>query len=376
MTEAIAYLDHNATAPVKPAVRAAVVQALELAGNPSSVHRHGLLARRAVERARQQVAALVGGAAERVVFTSGATEANHLALLGVPGRRRLASAVEHDSVLALSTPAAQIPVDRDGVVHLAALERLLQTDRPAMVSVMLANNETGVIQPVAEIAALAHRHGALLHCDAAQGPGRLAIDMRALGVDLLTLSAHKFGGPQGVGALVLGDGVEVAALQHGGGQEFGRRAGTENVPGIVGFGVAAELALADLACADEIAALRDELERRALRGLPAAMVCGGGAPRLVNTSCLAMPGLSAETQVIGLDLAGVAVSAGAACSSGKVKPSKVLAAMGVEPSLARCAIRVSLGPATEAREIDRFTAAWFGLFSRAAGGQEGRVRAR
>jgi cysteine desulfurase len=370
MREAIAYLDHNASAPVKPGVRAAVAEALGLAGNPSSVHRRGRLARRAVERARAQVAALVGGAPERVVFTSGATEANHLALHGI-ARRRLVSAIEHDSVLAVE--AERIPVDAHGVVDLTALERLLAQGEPALVSVMLANNETGVIQPIAAVAEIAHRHGALLHCDAAQAPGRIAIDVR---VDLLTLSAHKFGGPQGVGALVLGEGVEVAALQRGGGQEFGRRAGTENVPGIVGMGVAAELALDDLASAGRVGAMRDDLERRVRSALPAAVVFGAAAPRLGNTSCLAMPGVAAETQVIALDLSGVAVSAGAACSSGKVRASKVLAAMGVDPALAAGAIRVSLGPSTEAWEIDRFIAAWLGLYGRSAGEGDTRVRVR
>ena len=375
MTATIAYLDHNATAPVKPAVRAAVMEALELAGNPSSVHRRGRLARRAVEKARAQVAALVGAVPERVVFTSGATEANRLALLGVDGRRRLVSAVEHDSVLAIDPDAERLPVDAQGVIDLTALEAALADGGPAIVSVMLANNETGVVQPIAEVAAIAHRRGALVHCDAVQAPGRLAIDMPNLGVDLLTLSAHKLGGPQGVGALILAEGIEVAAQQLGGGQESGRRAGTENVPGIVGFGVAAELAAHDVEKIGEIARLRDDLERRVRQVLPAVMVFGADALRLGNTSCLALPGVNAETQVIALDLAGVAVSAGAACSSGKVRISKVLTAMGAEPSLAASAIRVSLGSATEAWEIDRFIAAWLGLYGRAAGGQEGRVRA-
>jgi cysteine desulfurase len=375
VTEAFAYLDHNATAPVKSEVRAAVMGALELAGNPSSVHRRGRLARRAVERARAQVAALVGMAPERVVFTSGATEANRLALLGCGDRRRFISAVEHDSVLAADPRAGILPVDSRGVIDLAALDAVLANGGPAVVSVMLANNETGVVQPVAEVAAMAHRHGALMHCDAVQAPGRVAIDMPALGVDLLTLSAHKLGGPQGVGALILADGVEVAAQQRGGGQEAGRRGGTENVPGIVGFGVAAELAAHDLRSIGAVARLRDDLERRVRQALPATAVFGAEATRLGNTSCLAMPGISAETQVIALDLAGVAVSAGAACSSGKVRQSKVLMAMGVEPGLASSAIRVSLGVETEAWEVDRFIAAWLGLYGRAAGGQEGRVRA-
>ena len=375
MTGSVAYLDHNASAPVKPAVRAAVAAALELCGNPSSVHRHGRLARRTLQRARAQVAALVGAKPEQVVFTSGATEANHLALLGVGCRRRIVSAIEHDSVQSVDPQAVQVPVDADGLIDLGALDVMLARDEGrAVVSVMLANNETGVIQPVAEAARIAHRHDALLHCDAAQAPGRIALDMASLGADLLTLSAHKIGGPQGVGALVLGPAVEVAALQRGGGQELGRRAGTENLPGIAGFGVAAELAPEDLA--SPVAARRDELERRAKQALPTVAVFGDAAPRLGNTSCLAMPGVGAETQVIALDLAGVAISAGAACSSGKVKTSRVLLAMGVDPALAACAVRVSLGPATEAWEIERFLAAWLALSGRAAGEQPTRVRAQ
>jgi cysteine desulfurase len=375
MHRSTAYLDHNATAPVKPAVREAVLQALELGGNPSSVHRRGRLARRAVERARAQVAALVGAVPDQVVFTSGATEANQLALLGLGDRRRLASAIEHDSVLSADTEAMRLPVDGDGVVDLAALEQALRLGGPAIVSIMLANNETGVIQPVVDVAAIVHRHGALLHCDAVQAPGRLALDMAALGVDLLTLSAHKIGGPQGVGALVLREGIEVAALLRGGGQEFGRRAGTENVPGIVGFGTAAALAAEDLATISEVGAMRDDLEQRLRRTLPSVVVFAAAATRLANTSCLAMPGVAAENQVMALDLAGVAVSAGAACSSGTVKASRVLAAMGVDAALAASAIRVSLGPGTEAWEIERFVTAWVALWGRAGARRQDATRA-
>ena len=366
MHRAIAYLDHNATRPVRPAVREAMLSALELGGNPSSVHRRGRLARRAVEQAREQVAALVGAASDRVVFTSGATEANQLALLGAAGgRRRLVSAIEHESVLAADPAAIRLPVGADGVLDLAALDSLLRGTGPALASVMLANNETGVIQPVAEAAAVAHRHGALLHCDAVQAAGRLSLRMAALGVDLMSLSAHKIGGPQGVGALVLGEGVEVTALLRGGGQEYGRRAGTENVSGIVGFGVAATLAQADIATISSIGELRDGLERSLRQAVPGVAIFGARAERLANTSCLAMPGVGAETQVMALDLAGVAVSAGAACSAGRVKPSSVLAAMGVDEALAASAIRVSLGSESEAWEIERFAAAWLALYGRA-----------
>ena len=370
MTESIAYLDHNATAPVKPQVAEAVARALEMGGNPSSVHRAGRLARRAVEQARLKVAALVGARPREVVFTSGGTEANNLALKGIGLGRLIVSEVEHDSVLAAAArsgrPVEWLPVDGEGVVDLAALERLLAANvGPTLVSVMLANNETGVIQPIAEVTARARKAGALVHCDAVQAPGRIAIEVGALGADLLTLSAHKFGGPQGVGALIVREDVPLAALQRGGGQELGRRAGTENVAGIVGFGVAAELAADDIERRAEIVCLRDGLENRLRAVAPELMVFGAGAERLPNTICIAMPGVAAETQVMALDLAGVAVSAGAACSSGKVEPSHVLRAMGVaEPEVGR-AIRVSLGWRTSERDIDRLVEAWSDLYLRA-----------
>jgi cysteine desulfurase len=361
-----AYLDWNATAPLRPEAAAATAAALAMCGNPSSVHRRGRAARRAVEEARRAVAALVGAAPEAVVFTSGGSEANHLALLGAGRERVLVSAVEHGSVLNAAPAAEPIPVDRDGVVDLGALARLLAADRrPALVSVMLANNETGVIEPAAEIAALAHAAGALFHCDAVQAAGKIPIDMAALGVDLLTLSAHKLGGPQGVGALVVQGDLDLAPLLRGGGQERGRRAGTENLPGIAGFGAAA--AAVDRAAYDRVRGLRAALEGEIARIAPDAVVFGAGAPRLPNTSAIAMPGMAAETQVIALDLDGVMVSAGAACSSGKVRPSHVIEAMGAGPELAAATIRVSLGWSTSDAEIDRFLSAWTALYRRRRG---------
>ncbi|HYG91775.1 MAG TPA: cysteine desulfurase family protein [Azospirillum sp.] len=357
------YLDYNASAPLKPGVKDAVAGALGLVGNPSSVHGHGRAVRRVVEDARARVAALAGVAPTRVVFTAGGTEANNLALRGFPGRRVVVSAVEHDSVLTASPDAVRVPVDGQGVADLAALERIL-AGGPALVSLMLVNNETGVVQPVAEAARLAHAHGALIHCDAVQAAGRLPLDLGALGVDLLTLSAHKIGGPAGVGALVLAEGVEPEPLLRGGGQERRRRAGTENLLGIAGFGAAAALALEDLAAAGDLAALRDDLERRALAAVPAARVMGAGAPRVGNVACLALPGVPGETQVMALDLAGIAVSAGSACSSGKVKASHVLTAMGADGSLTGSAIRVSLGWASTAEEVERFVAAWTAMARR------------
>ena len=360
-----AYLDWNATAPLRPEAIAAMTDALNRCGNPSSVHRSGRDARRALEAARVQVAALVGAPAASLVFTSGGTEANQLALRGVRDRTVLISAIEHDSVRQAVAHAGVIPVTASGLVDLAALARLLQeTAGLALVSIMLANNETGVIQPIAEAARLAHAHGALLHCDAVQAAGKVPLDMTALGVDLLSLSAHKLGGPPGVGALVVGPDVLLAALQTGGGQERGRRAGTENLPGIVGFGAAAEIAAARLGEWNAVAGLRDRAEARLKAVAPEAVVSGADAPRLANTLAIAMPGVAAATQVMALDLAGVMVSAGAACSSGKVKRSHVLDAMGVPPAEAECAIRVSLGWSTTDADIDQFVDAWGALSAR------------
>lgn len=360
------YLDYNATAPVRPAVTAAVGEALALGGNPSSVHRAGRAARRAVEAARAGVAALVGAAESEIVFVSGGSEANHLALRGSGRARVLVSAIEHDSVLAAVPDAEIVPVDRSGTIDIAALaERLAADDRPAIVSVMLANNETGVIQPVAAIAEIAHAHGALLHCDAVQAAGKLRLDRARLGADLISLSAHKLGGPPGVGALVVGADVALTPLQTGGGQERGRRAGTENVPGIVGFGRAAILAAEGLAAYGGLADLRDRAERQLLALAPQARVFGAESPRLANTLCVTMPGVSAATQVMALDLAGVMVSAGAACSSGKVRPSHVLRAMGATPEEASSAIRISLGWGSSGDDIDHLVEAWGVLYARA-----------
>jgi len=362
---ASAYLDWNATAPLRPEAARAVAEALAGTGNPSSVHRWGRAARQAVERARAQVAALVGAATSAVIFTSGGTEANRLALAGGHGRRILASAIEHDSVREAVPEAEIVPVTSEGVVDLRALDALLAANpRPALVALMLANNETGAVQPVGEAAAIAHRRGALLHCDAIQAAGKIVVSLDALGADLLTLSAHKLGGPQGVGALVLREGVALAAQQRGGGQERGYRAGTENVPGIVGFGVAAEIAAGELETYAGIAALRDTAQARLLSIAPETRVFGAEAKRLPNTLCIAMPGVPAATQVMALDLAGVMVSAGAACSSGKVRPSRVLAAMGASPEEAGSAIRISLGWSTAAEEIDSLAEAWGALYRR------------
>lgn len=363
MTRAV-YLDYNATAPVRPAAIKAMTEALEQCGNPSSVHRFGRLARRAVEEARERVAALVGARAAQVVFTSGGTEANNLALNGTGRERVIVSAVEHDSVFSAAADPEIIPVDGNGVIELGALERALARDsRRALVSVMLANNETGVIEPVAAAAELAHEFGALIHCDAVQGAGKMPVNMERLGVDLLSLSAHKYGGPKGIGALVVADHVAINPLLRGGGQERGRRAGTENVAGIVGFAAATDLATRDLDRFQGLARLRDGLESRLQELAPETTIFGAAAPRLPNTCCGTMPGVSSETQVMALDLAGVAVSAGAACSSGKVETSRVLRAMGAEEEVAGWAIRVSLGWDSRDEDVARFLAAWSELYA-------------
>jgi cysteine desulfurase len=362
----LTYLDYNASAPVRPAVAAAVAEALALAGNPSSVHRAGRAARRMVEAARAEVAALVGTSANEVVFVSGGSEANHLALKGSGRRRVLVSAVEHDSVLAAVPDAERLPVTASGVLDLAVLaERLAADDRPALVSVMLANNETGIIQPIAAIAELVHGRGALLHCDAVQAAGKLPLDRTLLGADLVSLSAHKLGGPQGIGALIVAPAIALAPLQTGGGQEHGRRAGTENVPGIHGFGRACALAAQGIAASGRLAELRDSAERRLLAVAPGARLFGVDSPRLPNTLCIAMPGVPAATQVMALDLAGVMVSAGAACSSGKVRPSHVLSAMGATAEEAASAIRISLGWDSRGADIDHLVEAWGALYARA-----------
>jgi cysteine desulfurase len=368
MTER-AYFDWNATAPLRKEARAAMIAALDLCGNASSVHAEGRAARRLIEDARERVAALVGAAPSNVVFTSGGTEANALALSPLTGEgkhdRLLVSAIEHPSVLAGGRFAPEavdtLAVDANGRVDLAALKQRLAglSGSKALVSVMLANNETGVIQPIEDVAALAHEAGCLLHVDAVQALGRIPVNINALAADLLTISAHKIGGPKGVGALIRREeGLHIEPLIRGG-QERGARGGTENVAGIAGFGAAASAVLAHL---DEerslMAALRDRLEAGLRTATPGIVIFGAAAGRLPNTTLFAVPGMKAETAVIAFDLEGVAVSSGAACSSGKVATSHVLAAMGVPSDLARGGVRVSLGPTTTESDLERFQNAW------------------
>ncbi len=360
-----AYLDYNAGAPLRPEALEAMTQAVAAPGNASSVHGPGRRARRLVEEARARVAALAGAEPAWVTFTSGGTEANNLALRGLPAVRILVSAGEHDSVLQAVPGAERIPLTVDGLVDLDALAAALRdTPEQTLVSIMRANNETGVIQPLEAVIALARAAGAWVHCDAVQAAGKIPLDMATLGLDAMTLSAHKLGGPPGVGALLARPELPLAAQQLGGGQERRRRAGTENLPGIAGFGAAAQVALRELPAAARLAGRRDRFETEAGRIAPDLKVFGAAAPRLANTSCVAVAGLPAETQLMALDLAGVAVSSGAACSSGKVQPSHVLTAMGATASEAASAIRVSLGWASAPADVDRLLAAWGDLYRR------------
>ncbi|HYD72831.1 MAG TPA: cysteine desulfurase family protein [Candidatus Binatia bacterium] len=355
MKKALVYCDYNAGAPVRAEAAVAMSRAMAAGGNPSSVHSIGRRARALIEDAREKVATLLGASAESVVLTSGATEALHLALASAGAASLIVSAVEHDAVFEHATRALKArhiaPVDVNGVIDIAALGALLaQAPKPALVAVQLANNETGVIQPIARVAALCREHGALLLVDAAQAFGRIPVNIADLDASYLVVSSHKLGGPPGAGALVLAPGAPFDVARFGGGQERGRRPGTENMPAVVGFAVAAEWALRQLdADVKRLAAMRDRFET----GLPRdTVIFGAGASRLPNTSNFALPGLSAETAVIAMDLEGVAISSGAACSSGKVRASRVLAAMGIAPELAKAALRVSFGHESKESDVE------------------------
>jgi cysteine desulfurase len=361
---AAVYLDFNATAPVIPEAADAVAAALrDTFGNASSLHAAGQRARRALDEARDAVAGLIGAEPGQVVFTSGGTESDNLAIRGVleaapPSRRRLVvGAVEHEAVLNTARalerrgwPVTVVPASADGVITVEALSERLGPD-VALVSVMLANNETGVLQPVRALADQAHAHGALFHTDAVQAIGKVETDVRRLGVDLLSLTAHKFGGPKGAGALWMRSGVAMASPMTGGRQERNRRPGTENVPAIVGFGVAALHARAR--SNEDVRRGRDRLERGILDAVAGTAVNGAGADRVPNTTNISFQGAEAESMLIALDLEGIAVSTGSACSSGTLDPSHVLRAMGLPPARVQSAIRFSLGPSTTGEEIDR-----------------------
>lgn len=367
------YADYNATAPLRPEARAAMLRALDLTGNPSSVHSEGRKARALVEGARDAVAAAIGACRDDIAFTSGGTEAVQAPLRGVlrtvENAQLVVSSIEHDSVSALAELPKAWPVNANGIVDLVWLEAVVQTlaadGRQPLVSLMLVNNETGVIQPVAEAAEIVHAAGGLIHCDAIQALGKIETSIIELDVDYLSLSAHKIGGPQGVGAFYVKAGAPFSAVQTGGGQEFGRRSGTENVAGIAGFGAAVEAAHSGLPQYEGLRAARDAMEATLEAAVPSLVVHGKAASRVAGVSCFGVDGLPSETQIMGLDLAGFAVSAGSACSSGKVKPSRVLTAMGLGDTAARSAMRASFGWASKAEEFEALAKAWLKMAARA-----------
>ncbi len=360
------YLDYNATAPIRHEIIAAMSTAMQQAHNASSVHSYGREARKLVENARIQVAKLVNAPPAQVIFNSGATEGNNTVLKYFAdeqtGERILVSAIEHPSVLEAVPYAEKIPVTKDGIVDLAALEKLLQERRAALVSVMWANNETGAINPIEKISEIAKRNGALFHCDAVQAAGRVPLDI--MGIDFLTLSAHKLGGPQGIGALVLGLCGITPSWLDGGGQEKKARAGTENVAGIMGFGMAAELAHKNMGAYQKLKSLRDTLENEIKKIAPEIIIHAADTDRLVNTTMLSLPGALSETLLMSFDLEGIAVSNGSACSSGTVKSSVVLKAMNVHDSIAAGALRVSTGWNSTEKDIDNFLEAFKKIYQR------------
>ncbi|MES2729206.1 MAG: cysteine desulfurase family protein [Pseudomonadota bacterium] len=354
------YLDWNATAPIRPTVIAAVGNAMAQVGNPSSVHAAGRQARMAIETARQRVANIVGVQGRQVIFTSGATEASNQILKGFGPAPILISAIEHSAIHGPDIGAEHIPVHPNGLIDLSWLDNRLQTGvKPGLIAVMLANNETGVIQPVRQVCDLAAAHGIPVLCDAVQAAGKIPLDFKSLGCTFMTLSAHKIGGPQGVGALIMAIGQNPPKFIEGGGQERRQRAGTENVAGIVGFGVAASEVLVEPAqYAATVRQLRDQLAAGLKEITPQLAFFGADVAHLPNTICCALPGFTAETALMAMDLEGVAISSGSACSSGTVKPSHVLQAMGVSDDLCLCALRFSLGHNTTKAEVDAVLAAW------------------
>ena len=378
ITRLMIYADYNATAPVRPEARAAMLAVLDVGANPSSVHGPGRAARKLLETARSQVSLGIGARAQDVIFTSGGTEANALALNGVVAQLEgdcmlLVSAIEHEAVTKnagyAGVPIETVYVTSDGIIDLNHLRARLANwdkarDGTPVLALMLANNETGIIQPVSEAAAMVRDAGGLSHCDAVQGLGKVMVNVNLLGVDYLALSAHKIGGPQGVGALWVRSGAPLKPVLFGGGQERSLRSGTENLSGIAGFGAAAEAAIRDLPHLQALAPLRDAMEQK-LYSEAGVTVFGAGVERLAQTSNFAIAGFRAETQVMAMDLAGVAVSSGSACSSGKVKRSVVLGAMGVGDELSESAIRVSFGWQSTPDQFDAVAEAWLQAAQRA-----------
>ena len=366
MTKTRTYLDHNATSPLRPQAREAMLAVLDAPGNASSVHAEGRHARAVIETAREAVAIALGCKRDMVTFTSGGTEANNLAVKGAPVDNIILSAIEHPCIVEAARATGKlvsvVPVDGNGTIDLTALDNALtEAGGKSLVCVMLANNETGVIQPLADVTAIAAGHEALVHCDAVQAVGKIPVRWPMLGIDTLSLTGHKFGGPQGAGALIVREGLELAAMTHGGGQELRRRPGTENVAAIAGLGAALSAAAG---LDHDFSGLRDRLESALKAEAPEIVIFSAGADRLANTSCFAIAGMAADTTLIAADLEGIAVSSGSACSSGKVAASPVLAAMGVKPELAACAIRASLGWNSTEYDVDRFIDVWHRLIER------------
>jgi cysteine desulfurase len=352
------YLDYNATSPLRPAVQEVMVQALDLFGNPSSVHRDGIAAKRIVTKARESLANRLNIRAGQIVFTSGGSEANATILNTFAGRTILCSAVEHASVINNPHITATIPVTAEGLVDLAALKGLIDTHKPALISIMVANNETGVIQPMDDIANLAYNAGVSLHCDMVQAFGKIALDDILPFCDFATVAFHKVGGPKGIGAIVSRCADCIEPLIFGGNQEHRRRAGTENTVALAGL-----TALCDaLSDQNHLRPLHDTMEATFKDN--GGIVVGDNTPRLPSTTCVIMPRVSAETQVIHCDLAGISVSAGAACSSGKITPSPVLRAMGFSETEAACAMRISSGHATTAQDLHNFSQSWLSLIQK------------
>ena len=356
------YLDYNACAPLKSGPYQKMLETLRFSGNPSSVHRYGRHLSGIVEEARQQVAKSLDAHAGEIIFTSCGSEANNLVIRGFEeqGVRLLVGATDHVSTLYASEKVVKLPVTSQGIVNIDVLEDFLKDQSPALVSVHMANNETGVIQPIEDIARLVKSYGAFMHTDAIQAVGRLPISFRSLGVDALTIASSKVGGPSGAAALVLKEGVPCPSLIRGGGQEKNRRAGTHNAAAIAGFGIAVQEAVREDWNAAE--KLRDYFEQTIQERAPDVEIYGSHVPRLPNTSLLRMPGMSNEIQLMRLDLAGYAVSAGSACSSGKISASHVLLAMGVSETNARETIRISLCPMTTREEIDSLLEGWFKIY--------------
>ena len=357
------YMDYNASAPLLPAVKGSMISLLEMVGNSSSVHSHGRAMRSYVDSARREILSNFCAQGAKLIFTGSATESNNMALRGVKAKSYIVSSIEHPSVFQARGDLYHIPVGRDGIVNLEALEALLkELPTPALVSVMLVNNETGVIQPIKEVARIAHAYGAIVHTDAVQAVGRIPLSFHDLDVDIMTIAAHKFGGPMGISAVIYKDAIELSPLILGGGHEQGLRAGTQNVALIEGMRVAIEEACRASEDLEPLKLLRDQMESQIRELCPESRAIGGESKRIHNTSCLFMPGVSAEVQLMAFDLAGISVSSGSACSSGKVRSSHVMEAMGVDVAQTGGVLRISLGWNTKKQDVDAFVQTWAQIY--------------